>query len=489
MKIRTKALLALGILIVVIGSFAFHSYRNFRIAENFTPVPLSFNPTDSTSAYDWHGSLVKIQGGFVKGTIGVGNSNELLLRSLTPTPKIALKGGTNPAKNQVIRLENINPVNIQVKNLDQPFKIIDAHTISFTVNLRTNEEKTIEVFPKDDKDYLEFVILGDNRDGYQTFANILDQINSIKPVFAIDNGDLVFGGEPNRYRLFNQTVARLQVPLYTTLGNHDIRENGRPTYTKLFGPPYYSFDYRDAHFVFLDSSRGWAEKRTIPEEQYQWLENDLRNAQGKRIFVISHIPSSDPRTGKQPNTLPDIPGIQETSFFDRLMSDYSKFKDLDHAFPDKQEAKRFEDLMSKYKVNTVFLSHIHSYFSFLKGGVRYIISGGGGAELLTKDSYYHFIRVKVQGDENYLEVVQLPSPPNQLQDRYLAAAQMFAAAIYKEYTTIVWIIAVISAVLIAWIVWISRKKWWPGLKLLGTWFIDTVKFARFRFKELRGKKE
>lgn len=61
---------------------------------------------------------------------------------------------------------------------------------------------------------------------------------------------------------FHQTVSKLKVQLYTTLGNHDIRENGRPTYTKLFGPPYYSFDYKNVHLVFLDSSRGWAELLT-----------------------------------------------------------------------------------------------------------------------------------------------------------------------------------------------------------------------------------
>ncbi|WP_243450205.1 metallophosphoesterase [Desulfosporosinus sp. Sb-LF] len=63
-------------------------------------------------------------------------------------------------------------------------------------------------------------------------------INAIKPAFVVDNGDLVYGGEPNKYRLFYETVSKFQVPLYTTLGNHDIRENGLPIYTELFGPAY-----------------------------------------------------------------------------------------------------------------------------------------------------------------------------------------------------------------------------------------------------------
>lgn len=77
--------------------------------------------------------------------------------------------------------------------------------------------------------------------------------------------------------------------------------------------------------------------------------------------------------------------------------------------------RRFEDLMTKYKVDTVFLSHINSYFSFIKGGVRYIISGSAGAELLTPNSYFHYLRVKVTDKEVLPEVILMPSPTNQNQ--------------------------------------------------------------------------
>ena len=98
-----------------------------------------------------------------------------------------------------------------------------------------------------------------------------------------------------------------------------------------------------------------------------------------------------------------MPESQKTGLVQEEMNKLSGTSDIDHAFPDKEEAKRFEGLMTKYKVDTVFLSHIHAYYSFVRGDVRYIISGGAGAELLTKDSYYHFIRVKVTDKENYLE--------------------------------------------------------------------------------------
>lgn len=488
MKKLNLALVILLIVLVISGVFLGYRYKHYKVAENFQSLPLSFDPYNSTSQYDWQGARVTIKGGFVKGKIIDGKNEELLLRSISPNPTVTIKGHGQGTKKYTIRLENVSPIKTKINNGSITYKIIDPHTISVQQTIADSAEKTIELAPKDAKDYLEFVILGDNRNGYQTFANIIDQINVINPVFTIDNGDLVFGGEANRYRLFNQTAAKLQVPLYTTIGNHDVREGGRPVYTKLYGPAYYSFDYKETHFVFLDSSRGWTEKTTIPKEQYQWLEKDLQNAQGKRIFVISHIPPTDPRTGVDPNKYPDIPGAKETSWFEREMNNYYLWKNIDHAFPDKKEAKKFEDLMAQYKVDTVFLSHIHSYYSFVKQDVRYIISGGGGAELLTKDSYYHFIRVKVTDKQNYLEVVQLPSPANTFQDRYLAAFQLFATSVYKEDTTYVLIVAGILAIILIWIIWITRHKLWPKLRFVGTWFYETGKFARTKYKELKSKK-
>lgn len=484
-EFRIVTLLAITALLIVIGLFINYSYSNFIISESFTSIPLSFNPADSTSTYDWNGAAVSIRGGFVKGTVYDSNGVEnLILRSLSPTPNITVKGNSKTDKTYYIRLENINPSNTVIKNIeDSRKKIINPHTALILLDLKANETKTVDVVPNDNTEYSEFVILGDNRNGYQTFSQIIDQINAIKPVFTIDNGDLVFGGEPNRYRLFYETVTKMQTPLYTTLGNHDIREGGRPLYSKLFGPPYYSFTYKNAHFIFLDSSRGWAEKRAIPEEQYLWLENDLKNAQGKRIFVISHIPPRDPRDDLDPNKFPEVPNVENSNLYQRLMDKYSLYKSKDHGFPEKSEAERFEALMTKYNVDTVFLSHIHSYFSYIKNNVRYIISGGAGAELLTKDSYYHYLRVKFTNNENYMEMIELPSPTNTVQERYIAAFGLFASSILKEYRTVVILLSVFAAVLLLWVLYSTYGRWWRFLKFTVRWLSDVFKFAVKKFKD------
>ena len=445
------------VIVIIAAGFLIYAYKNFKVSENFSSIPLNFNPTDSVSTYNWNGSQITIKGGFVKGKIVDNKEESLILRSLSPAPEIIIKG--NKAVTLHIRLENINPTSTTFSNIERSkISTVDAHTVLFSIGIIKDQEKIIKAVPKDGTEGFEFVMLGDNRDGYETFSQILDQINAINPVFTVDDGDLVFGGEPHKYRLFYQLISKSKVPIYTTLGNHDIRENGRPTYTKLFGPPYYSFDYKNTHFVFLDSSRGFTEKTAIPKEQYNWLENDLKNARGKRILVFSHIPPTDPRTLKDKNNIPDIPEEEKPSLIERIMNNYSSYKNLNHGFISKDEAKKFEEIMTKYKVDTVFLSHIHSYFSYVKDNVRYVISGGAGAELLTKDSYYHYLRVKVTDKDTYLEAVELPSPVNTLQDRYIAAAALFANALFIEYRTVVISIGLFILSILALIIWNKRKR-------------------------------
>ncbi len=487
-KFKINRYLILLIIIIIVG-FLVYTLKNFRISENFSAVPLNFNPSGSVSSYNWNDSIVTIKGGFVKGTVIENKNENIILRSISPAPVITIKGNPKDNKTYYLRLENINPSDTDFSNIEKKqVEVIDSHTVLLKVDLKAKEEKTIAVIPKNNTEGFEFVMLGDNRDGYDTFSQILDQINAVNPIFTVDDGDLVFGGEPSKYRLFYQTISKLKVPLYTTLGNHDIRENGRPTYTKLFGPPYYSFDYKNAHLVFLDSSRGFTEKTAIPQSQYQWLENDLKNAQGKKIFVFSHIPPVDPRKYVDPNTIPNIPDEEKPGIIERIMNNYSQYKSLNHGFPDQEEAKRFENIMTEYKVHTVFLSHIHSYFSYIKDNVRYVISGGAGAELLTKDSYYHYLRVKVTDKDTYLETIELPSPVNKIQDRYIAAAKLFAIAIYKEYKTVVISIAVIIICIFLWIIW-NTRNWWKvhilfWMKLSGKTFIAAAGIYKQLKKEM-----
>ena len=205
-------------------------------------------------------------------------------------PSITVTSKT--ATTVLLMVENINPdfyaKSIAGNNL--PLSKVTVNTLQLSIVL--DPEETMKIDPvqstgSDNTGQSKYIILGDNRDGYDTFGQIIQQVNGENPVFVIDNGDLVFSGKPNQYRLFDKMVSNISTTLCTTLGNHDIRGNGRSTYTMLYGPAYYSFDFENSHFAFIDSSPGWSEKQTISDEQYTWLEKDLSKAQGKDIFVIT----------------------------------------------------------------------------------------------------------------------------------------------------------------------------------------------------------
>ena len=474
-----------------IGLFVYNAHHVYNINSGFTALPLKFNPDDSSSSYSWNGVDFTVYGGFVKGIQKDGKEGEsLVIRALSPLPAVELSGAHVSAKNILITVENINP-DLYAKSIKKDLNPIrtSVNTLNFAVILNKGEKKRIDPIQQNGMENNSYVVLGDNRDGYETFGQIIDQVNALKPVLVIDNGDLVFSGRPNQYRLFNRTVSKFSTTLCTTLGNHDIRDNGRETYTKLFGPKYYSFDFGNNHFAFLDSSSGWSQKQAISNEQYAWLERDLKKAKGKRIFVITHVPPEDPRSGTKPNEIKYYMDKvkQGDSSFEKKLENYSENESLNHGFQDKKEAERFEILMTGYKVDTVYLSHIHSYFDFNKNGVRYIISGGAGAELLTKNSYYHYLIAKTDTRDS-LTMVQLPSPPNVLLKRYLATVSLFAEAMYEENRVAV-ILFIIGLVLLAILIFLLLFiKLNHRIALLWILIKDTGKYIAKRFKELfKGK--
>lgn len=482
LKITTLALCLC--LIVGVGSFIYNANHQYKINAGFTSLPLKFNADESSSSYTWQNVDITVHGGFIKGIqLNDDKSESIVIRALSPLPTVKLKGNTSTAL--LISIENINP-DFYAESISGVFNPTRTavNTLRFSIDINAGEEKNIEPRQSDFDDNNTYIILGDNRDGYDTFAQIIEQVNALNPVFVIDNGDLVYSGKPNQYRLFDQSIKNISSTVCTTLGNHDVRSNGRDIYTKLYGPGYYSFDFGDSHFAFLDSSPGWAEKRAITDEQYEWLERDLQKAQGKRIYVITHIPPTDPRRGTTSNEIQlYIDEIKNNNIFENLLDNYSASMSMNHGFQDKEEAKRFETLMAEYGVETVYLSHIHSYFDYTKNGVHYIITGGAGAELLTKNSYYHYMIAKFIPN-NALTIVQLSSPANALLTRYEATITLFAKSIYVENKTAV-IFFIAGAVLFAiLLITFFILKYNHELSLLWILINDSGKYVSKRVKEL-----
>ena len=228
-----------------------------------------------------------------------------------------------------------------------------------------------------------FAVFGDNKNSVTTFNNLIDRVNQDDVVFGIDNGDLVYDGDIEKYNFFLRQIERFKKPLLTSLGNHDILEGGRANYYDIFGPFYYSFQIGDSYFIVLDD----ANEKALDPTQMDWLKGELEKSQSyKYRFIVMHVPLFDPRQSG---------------------------KALEHALEDPEAAQQLNDLFDSNHVTMIFASHIHDYITGTWGATPYIISGGAGAEIYggdTGEAIFHYVKVHVTEEGVTYEVVKLPTP-------------------------------------------------------------------------------
>lgn len=130
------------------------------------------------------------------------------------------------------------------------------------------------------------------------------------PTFGLACGDIMF----DRLGLFDEyerAVSRLGLPFFQAVGNHDLdmeaaTDGGSTaTFTRRFGPRYYSFDRGAVHYVVLDDVHwhGTGYLGYLDRDQLAWLEADLDHVDpGRRVVVALHIPvlgTSHLRAGRE----------------------------------------------------------------------------------------------------------------------------------------------------------------------------------------------
>ncbi len=137
--------------------------------------------------------------------------------------------------------------------------------------------------------------------------DVITEIVGTDAAFGITVGDIMYD-DLSLFERYNQIVATIGVPFWNVPGNHDLNFQSPDdaysleTYKRVYGPPYYSFDYGQAHFVVLDNveyfgvedgeSGGY--RGYIGEAQLSWLENDLRFVPEDKLIVLAmHIPLID----------------------------------------------------------------------------------------------------------------------------------------------------------------------------------------------------
>jgi 3',5'-cyclic AMP phosphodiesterase CpdA len=118
------------------------------------------------------------------------------------------------------------------------------------------------------------------------------------PVFGVACGDIMYD-DLSLFPEYERAVAAMGLPFYQVVGNHDLvyaartDEGANATFSRHFGPAYYSFDRGEVHYVVLDDVfwYGNAYLGYLDARQLEWLRADLAGMEpGRTVVVFQHIP-------------------------------------------------------------------------------------------------------------------------------------------------------------------------------------------------------
>ena len=218
-----------------------------------------------------------------------------------------------------------------------------------------------------------------NRD-QNAFWRMLPRADRAGADFIMQLGDMVSRGVLRNFRAFFErlSAAAPRTPYLTMIGNHDRHKphgkSNSVVYRALFGETNYVFERGGRRFVVLDNSAG----RVTPD-QLAWLRTVL--SADKPAVVFAHMPPAP---------------LGEWTNFGRKGS--GGFR---------RGADEFMSLMSERKVARVYVGHVHGLGVLERGGVRYVLSGGGGSPLYpgpVKERFHHFLTVD-DGPDGLVETV------------------------------------------------------------------------------------
>lgn len=220
-----------------------------------------------------------------------------------------------------------------------------------------------------------FAVVGDSRSGDSIYRDIVSAITSslsyTSAMFHV--GDMIETpgnqGQWNNFMNMTAPIARM-MPWYAVVGNHDVGSSpSQNMYQSVMDNPskklYYSFNLNESHFIILDTEIP-GQEGGIVGEQLAWLKQDLQmSASAPYTFVFTHRP----------------------------VFPQGHYKGHDLA-----NAPELHQLFINSGVDAVFSGHEHQYYTYLKDGMPYIVTGGGGSPLYDDgigEKYHHFLLVEL----------------------------------------------------------------------------------------------
>lgn len=252
-----------------------------------------------------------------------------------------------------------------------------------------------------------FVMLGDtgawpDPTADAIFTQLLHQAAERVPAFIINLGDLAGPGTPERHARYLELVEHLDIPNICLIGNHDLENQaGGDAWAEVHGPRNFTFACRDTRFVAIDGASG--EDGEIEDttridmagpgqDALTFLEAALADAREPHRVVLTHAP---------PNLDGHYAPQQECGF--------------------RQNEAEFLEIISRHRVSLVCCAHGLGYDHHVRDGIRYVMSGGGGAavflsyretEHADRAGIFHAVEVTLDGGRASGRVFQAFAPPD-----------------------------------------------------------------------------
>lgn len=214
---------------------------------------------------------------------------------------------------------------------------------------------------------------------YAVFADVQEAIDQVQDIygrmnstpqlrFVLMSGDLTERGTEAQLRRFQRELRTLEVPCFSTLGNHELGAS-EDNYHRLFGRGSHHFVFKGAHFTLLDDASA-----TLAPQVYEWLDGWLQEGREAFHSVYMHLPPLD------------VSGIRNGAFASRAEADLLLSK------------------LARAEVDLTVYGHVHTYDAYTNAGIPAFITGGGGAIPERFDHIgRHFLVVNVDPEAQQLE--------------------------------------------------------------------------------------
>jgi 3',5'-cyclic AMP phosphodiesterase CpdA len=308
------------------------------------------------------------------------------------------------------RLGDSAPVSIDVQSANAPamhqsakgpafaFAFADlqpATKYSYTVKAGGDSFAGSWTTAPDDARPLRFALYGDNRTDHAAHARVVAQMLKNPVDLLIHTGDMTTDGEYAdewvRFFAIERDLLKDNC-MFPTIGNHEIADGkgiGAENYRQAFSVPsppvaserWYSFRWGLARFFMMDA------QDSFDGEQVAWLKKSLEAADGEagvtyRFVVLHQSPYSSGLHG--PN--------------------------------EAMVAAHVPEMLVAHDVDYVLAGHDHAYERGEANGLRYMVSGGGGAPLYSVnhhmpyqkkfESVHHFVLFTLAADKATLEAIR-----------------------------------------------------------------------------------